>query len=454
MKRIILVSGLVACTLLLFYAFTATTPQTAKAAAPPPACESLTGVEKLVCLADEFKATLSASQITTLEIDRTLTNAAKWSNLPVGMGGRPGLRFADLTSTQLAAALAIIEAAMGTSANEGYDEQIGLWAADQYLAENGGGSGYGDGLYYIAFLGTPSLTGDWELMTGGHHVAVANNYSNGQLSGATPSFRGIEPFAAFTQDGVTYQPLVQERDALAAMLASLSTTELATAKLSGTFSDLLLGPGDDWEFPTVKQGLLVGTLSAAQKALVLAAINTYVADIADEEAADIMAIYTAGIDDTYIAYAGNANLLNQNDYVRIDGPRVWIEYSTQNGIILTPKHPHSVWRDRVSDYGGLGNPTATRSAAQFTGRFALMPNPASTIANANIELEKPATVTLSLFDQSGKKLAGGLQFNATAGEHSLPLDVQHLPQGIYNCVLEVKNADGKVAAATRKLTKI
>lgn len=417
-------------------------------------CDALSGVEKLVCLADEFKTTLSASQITTLQIDRTLVNAKKWSNLPVGMGGRPGLRFADLSATQLAAAKALIKEATGTTLSEGYDELIGHWAADQYLAANGGGSGYGDGLYYIAFLGAPSLTGDWELMTGGHHVAVANNYSAGQFSGATPSFRGIEPFASFTQGGTTYQPLVQERDSLAAMLASLSTAELATAKLSGSFGDLLLGPNKDWQFPTTKSGIKCSTLTAAQKNLVQAAIKTYVADMNDADAATIMALYAAGLDETWISYAGNTNLLNQGDYVRIDGPRVWIEYSTQNGIVLSPKHPHSVWRDHQSDYGGLGNPSVSTAAANpFTGKFEIFPNPAQSVCNLQLELEKSAMVSINLFDMSGKKVLAGLKFNMTSGSHTLPLEVQNLPNGIYNCILEVKTGD-VISLATRQLTKI
>ena len=43
----------------------------------------------------------------------------------------------------------------------------------------------------------------------------------------------------------------------------------------------------------------------------------------------------------------------QGDYVRIDGPGVRIEYNSQGGVIIknTP-HPHSVWRDHTTDYGG------------------------------------------------------------------------------------------------------
>ncbi|GAB2558267.1 DUF3500 domain-containing protein [Spirosoma areae] len=57
--------------------------------------------------------------------------------------------------------------------------------------------------------------------------------------------------------------------------------------------------------------------------------------------------------DTYGAYSGSGTLNQPNDYVRLDGPSIWIEYSAQPsrdfpGMV----HPHSVWRDRHTDYGG------------------------------------------------------------------------------------------------------
>lgn len=123
-------------------------------------------------------------------------------------------------------------------------------------------------------------------------------------------------FAAFTIDGNTYQPMAQERDSLAAILAIFSTAELAAAKLSTTFNDIVLGPNKDWQFPTTKSGIKCSQLSSAQKNRVLAAIRTYVKDIDDENAAKFMALYTAQIDDTYIAYANTSGLSQQKDYIR------------------------------------------------------------------------------------------------------------------------------------------
>jgi hypothetical protein len=132
--------------------------------------------QEIVNLANAFKATLNATQLATAELTYSLANAKKWSNLPVTMSPRIGIRFGDLSAAQLAAAKAVIRAATGTNANEGYAELEQLWAADEYLGANGGGTAYSAGQYYLAFLGTPAMTGTWELQTGGHHLAFANTY--------------------------------------------------------------------------------------------------------------------------------------------------------------------------------------------------------------------------------------------------------------------------------------
>ncbi|MFD1145278.1 DUF3500 domain-containing protein [Larkinella insperata] len=318
-------------------------------------CATTTGVAKVVCLAEAFKTTLDASQLASVQLTYSKSNAQRWSNLPEGLyRNRVGLALSSLSDTQLAAFRALMQAvlAQGTT-NEGYDEMVGDLAADDYLNANGGGSEYGAGNFYLAFLGTPSTSGLWELQFGGHHYTFANTYNGGQVTGVTPSFRAVEPMATVTANNRTYQPIEQERQAFAAMLGGLSSSEQTTAKLSSTFSDVLLGPGQDGKFPTAKQGLKVGSLTAAQKTLVLNAIKLYVNDLDSETAATVLARYTSGLDNTYIAYSGTTSVTAQNDYIRIDGPDVWIEFSYQGGIVIRGvPHPHSVWRDRTTDYGG------------------------------------------------------------------------------------------------------
>jgi hypothetical protein len=325
-------------------------------------CSSLTGVAKVVCLANEFLATLSASQQSTVVIALNLANAKRWSNLPCGLSCRNGLLFSSLTTAQQTAAIAVIQAASGTTAGEGYDEFNTVRKADDYLGLTAGG--YSSGNYVIAFLGAPSNTGKWMLQFGGHHYAQNITYDAGLVTSITPLHEAVEPSTSFTYSGTTYaSPLATEQSAMAAMLASFTTAQLATAKLSTTFSDCLMVPGSTTNtFPATKQGIQVSTLSASAQAKVIAAIAPWVNDLDATSAAAFMTTYQNELANTYVCYASNtggtsgnaASFLTANtDYVRIDGPSIWIEFICQNGVVLSGIHYHTVMRDHSRDYIGL-----------------------------------------------------------------------------------------------------
>ena len=335
---------------------------TVNAATTTTDCSSKTGIDKILCLIDNVKATLSSSQISSMQISYTLASAEKWSNFPDAIyGNRIGLKLSGLSTTQKTAILALLQAVSGSGSNEGYDELVQLLAADNYL----GGSDYGESNYHICILGTPSTSGTFEIYFGGHHTQLSNTYINGTLVGGTPSFRGVEPctygtstsFSAAVNSSSTATsiiPMNQEAAALSALLTGLSSTNLATAKQSNTFSDLVCGPQVDWSFPTTKQGVKGSSLSSSEQALLLTAIQTYVNDLDATSASTFLTLYTSELSDTYVAYSGTTGLITKYDYIRIDGPHVWIEYSVGSGVVLSnpATHPHSVWRDRSYDYGG------------------------------------------------------------------------------------------------------
>jgi len=325
-------------------------------------CSSATGVAKVVCLANAFLATLATTQQSTVVLTLNLTNAKRWSNLPCGVSCRNGLAFSSLTTTQLAAAKAVIQAASGTGTNEGYSQFSQINAADDVLAVTGG-TGYSSGNYIIAFLGTPSTTGKWMLQYGGHHYAANITYDAGAVTSITPSHQGIEP-KTWTSNSITYAPLAAKESVMADMLASFTTTELAGAKISSTFSDVTMVPGSTTNtFPTTKLGIKVSTLSSAAQAKVLAAMVPWLNDLDAVSAAAFKTLYTNELADTYVTYASNTSgvsgsassfFTTNTDYVRIDGPSVWIEFICQTGVVYpTQIHYHTVYRDHTRDYIGL-----------------------------------------------------------------------------------------------------
>ncbi|MCU7729277.1 DUF3500 domain-containing protein [Actinoplanes sp. KI2] len=216
-----------------------------------------------------------------------------------------------------------------------------------------GGFGYGSGIYFLAFLGTPSTTGTWQLHFGGHHLAVNLTYRAGRVAGSSPYFVGVEPTSFTDADGDTLQPLSIMRDGMLRLTGSLTTAQQAKAKLTESFSDVLIGPGKDGQFPTTKEGISVRELSPSQKKLVLAAIHPWVAVVDDATAGQLMKAYERELDRTFVSYSGGLGLDTHGDYVRIDGPGVWIEFICQDGVVFHDQiHFHTVYRDHTRDYGG------------------------------------------------------------------------------------------------------
>lgn len=383
----------------------ANTPQSTlpgAAAATRPAASAAPA--DVLAAANAFLATLSASQRDTLVRQFSAANAARWSNLPAGFVPRLGLKMSDLDSTQAAAALAVVRAATGTAADEGFAEIQQLRAADDNLraappdtsfrSRPGGepppgmggpppgmrpgmggpppgmrrgpggppplgGDDYGSGLYFIAFLGQPSATGTWMLQFGGHHLATNVTFNRGAVAGATPKFEGVEPLRFTTTTskvlpkGTTYAPMSAEAAGVLALVRGLTPAQQQQARLGQRFNDVVLGPGQDGRFPATKVGLPGRQLSAAQRQLVLAALRPWVQDADDATAARLLAEYEKQLPDTYVAYAGTGRFTSSGDYLRLDGPGLWLEFVCQNGIIYHRQiHYHSIWRDHTRDYGG------------------------------------------------------------------------------------------------------
>ncbi|MET0386630.1 MAG: DUF3500 domain-containing protein [Polyangiales bacterium] len=316
--------------------------------------------------ANAFLTALTAEQRTAASYERTLTNAQKWSNFPTTFVQRNGVALGELSEAAQGAAIALAEVAAGETGAKLLDE---LREADEFLVTDGkaASSDYGRGLYFFSIHGTPSTDAAWLLQIGGHHHAYNFTYA-GKCTSATPLFDGVEPTTWTDGDGEEHAPLEVQRASMVALLAAVSDN--ADAKLSGTFSDLVNGPtggpgggsGGDTNYPdsldyptgTTGRGVKVGTLTAANQALVKTAIEAWAKNVAEPVSRALLDVYEsdAALADTYVGYSGSADLTTQASYVRIDGPRVWIEVTVQGGIVYRDHvHFHTIWRDKAADYG-------------------------------------------------------------------------------------------------------
>lgn len=279
-----------------------------------------------------------------------------------------------MSTAQAAAYDTLASIALSSS---GYNDWQGLLAADDYLGTMQ--SGYGASYAHVAIIGSPSsATSTWTLMFGNHHMAFNINFVNG-IAYPFPHHVGVEPKASFTVNGSTWHVLADKAAAMVAIFYgntnSLSSSQLSTAYLSGqTYGDVLVGPSLEKttgsysnvmpKFPaggsqgsTSYRGIPVSSLSSSQQALVKAAIQLWTDDYGTSTGTTLYNDYTSdsALASTYVAWAGSGSYPNvdtNNTYMRIDGPRVWIEIACQGGIVIQGQtHYHMIYRDKKYDYG-------------------------------------------------------------------------------------------------------
>lgn len=301
----------------------------------------------------------SLGPIQRMSIVRTATKpaATRWSNLPLALAPRVGVRLGDLNDAQTVAVNTLLKTALSSCGVELLD---GIRAADAFLKPlDTNKIGWDSANYFVAFIGQPSADKPWSLKVDGHHIALNLTFNAVHVS-ATPLFDGVEP-VEFKLGDRAYEPLAPQAGAMRALATALAGTP--AAKLEGQFRDVTRGstPDGDTDFPisypqgSTGRGVAYSALPPAQQALVRAAMSRWVELPNDAISKPLMADYStaAALAQTYVGVSGMADLSKPGSYVRIDGPRVWIEFVVQPAVADNTKvHYHTIWRDKLADYGG------------------------------------------------------------------------------------------------------
>jgi Protein of unknown function (DUF3500) len=304
---------------------------------------------RAVSAARAFKVALSSSQRAALQYSfNSSEKESRWSDVPTNIAPRNGVAINELSVRQRAKLRMLLQTILSS---QGYADEVAVRKADTYLerTQTGfAGGDYGEGLYYVSFFGTPSRSKKWTVQFGGHHYALHMTFSGASVSN-TPYFVGVNPPTAFKMNGKTYQPLADEVAALFGAVRSLNASQRATARLSQSFDDVLVGRQKDGQFPA-KQGITVSTLNTAQQKLVTRAIRSYVGAMPRKQANRRVATYQKQYSRTSLAWSGTTDATTRGAYARIHGPQVWIEIVMQEGVNVRSHH-HSIERDIKRDYG-------------------------------------------------------------------------------------------------------
>jgi hypothetical protein len=274
---------------------------------------------------------------------------ARWSNFPIGIVPRTGVSLAELSPAQRSAAMALLSSALS---DRGFEKVQFIMEADEVLKINEGNNPmFGQDLYYISILGTPSEKDPWMLQFGGHHLAL-NITIVGDRGVLTPSLTAAQP-ALYTYNGSTVRPLGQENDKGFALVNTFSKVQRKQAILNYQVADLVLGPGQDGK--TIQpEGLKASAMNKLQRAMLLDLIAEWAGIVHESAAAIRLAEIKADLDETWFAWSGPTDVTpgrNGASYYRIQGPKLVIEYAPQKEGGDPTLHVHTIYRDPTNDYG-------------------------------------------------------------------------------------------------------
>jgi hypothetical protein len=298
-------------------------------------------VAKAVAKANAFLQTLDDQQRGKVLFAYDNAKKPSWSNLPVTMVPRNGLRLGELTKPQRVAALDALAALLS---KQGFQKVIDIMNGDDQLVRgNDNRMRFGTENYYLAVFGTPSATKPWMLQFGGHHLGI-NVTVVGKETTLAPTHTGAQP-DSFTRDGKTVRPLGPENDLAFKLVNLLDAEQQKQAVLGAKPKNLVLGPGQDGK--TIRpEGLKCAALKEDQRATLLDLIGAWVHILPDDAAARRLAALKAKIDETFFAWYGPTTK-GSAAYYRIQGPTLLIEYAPQGGT----NHIHTIIRDPTNDYG-------------------------------------------------------------------------------------------------------
>jgi hypothetical protein len=303
---------------------------------------------KAVAAAEKFLQSLDDKLRAKATFDFDSNKRPQWSNLPVGMVPRNGVRMGELTKDQREAALAVVAAV--TSA-DGYQKVLDIIGGDDVLSKGKGGKGgkgkggdFGFDNFYLALFGKPSATTPWLVQFGGHHLAV-NVTVVGKDFVLTPTLTCAQP-SAYDRDGKKVRPLGVEVDTAFKLLGTLNDKQKAQAVVSAKAIDLQLGPKQDGK-DIKAEGLKGSDMDENQQKLVAELAAAWVLILHETSAKPRMDEIRAGIKDTYFAWFG-PTADGSAAYFRVTGPTVVIEYAPQQG---STDHIHTIVREPGNDYG-------------------------------------------------------------------------------------------------------
>jgi len=276
----------------------------------------------------------------------------RWSNIhPFLM--RHGVCLDEMSPAQRDSALGLIRESLST---QGFQTARDIMRLNELvLAITDSRAEYGEWLYWMSILGTPSADGPWGWQIDGHHLIV-NCFVLGDQIVMTPMFLGSEPVAAHEGPYAGTRVFQAEEQGGLALMRALTPEQRRQATLAAELPGEVFTAAFRDNFELKYEGIRGDVLASGQQRLLLEVLETYVGRIRPGHAGVRLDEVKRHFAETHFAWMGGADE-DSVFYYRIHSPVILIEFDHQRGIAFdndapSRHHIHTVVRTpNGNDYG-------------------------------------------------------------------------------------------------------
>jgi len=306
-----------------------------------------------------FLNTIEEEQLENIQFDFNDSLRKEWSNLPIGLQPRPGIKYGELSAESKIQFHRILTTIFSS---QGYLKTTSIMQLDDilnqiiaYENENGKLSDrvykrlrdleWAYENYFISVWGKPSGENPWGLKFGGHHLSVNLTVTGDEFS-LTPLFIGTDPAEIKDTKYAGIRVLSKEEDYGFKLINSLNKKQQSIATLNRNVPrDIITNPNSDQRL-TEYWGIKAGQLTSYQQEVLILLIKEFIKNLEHEKSTKYLnKLKQTGIDKIYFAWIGSY-IPGESHYYIIHSPDFIIEYDNKSG-----NHIHAIWREKSNDFG-------------------------------------------------------------------------------------------------------
>jgi hypothetical protein len=277
----------------------------------------------------------------------------KWSNIhPTLM--RHGTALFEMNDRQRDCAFSLLRESLSP---QGFEEALNVMQLNETVLEMTGRlSEYGEDLYWLSIMGTPSASEPWGWQWDGHHLNI-NYFVLGDQVVVTPSFLGAEPVHAKIGKYAGTRAFKPDEDCGLALMRALSHTQRAKAIFAAetTGEDFTTAFRDNIQLDY--KGIRYDELAGTHHDLLLRLVEHHVGRMRTDHARVKMEQVKSQLQNTYFCWMGGVED-DSTFYYRVQSPVIIIEFDHQRGIAFRQyakpykDHIHVILRTpNGNDYG-------------------------------------------------------------------------------------------------------